>query len=81
MVQFSIPQLERLAMRHGLLRGGISQLLKVAGDKPKRQKFKRYLKRCSEDDLYCKFAERGASVISTPPRLWPLRTSCASSCL
>ena len=37
MVQFSIPQLERLAMRHGLLRDGISQLLKVAGDKPKRE--------------------------------------------
>ena len=41
-LQPSIPQLTRSALHRCLQRHGISRLPDVEGDKPKRQKFKRY---------------------------------------
>ena len=41
-LQPTIPHLTRSALHRGLQRHGISRLPDVAGDKPKRQKFKRY---------------------------------------
>lgn len=42
-LQPSIPHLTRSSLHRCLQRHGISRLPDVAGDKPKRQKFKRYL--------------------------------------
>ena len=41
-LQPSIPHLSRFALHRCLQRHGISRLPDVEGDKPKRQKFKRY---------------------------------------
>ena len=41
-LQPSIPQLTRSALHRCLQRHGISRLLNVEGNKPKRQQFKRY---------------------------------------
>ncbi len=41
-LQPSIPHLTRSALHRCLQQHGISRLLDVEGDKPKRQKFKRY---------------------------------------
>lgn len=41
-LQPSIPRLTRFALHRCLQRHGISRLPDIEGDKPKRQKFKRY---------------------------------------
>lgn len=56
-LQPSIPHLTRSALHRCLQRHGISRLPDVEGDKPKRQKFKRYPIHCPAGDA-C-IAERG----------------------
>ena len=63
-LQPSIPHLTRSALHRCLQWQGISRLPDVDGDKPKRQKFKRYpigffQTHCPADDLQSKSAERG----------------------
>lgn len=58
-LQPTIPHLTRSALRRCLQRHGISRLPDVEGDKPKRQKFKRYPIHCPAGDLQGKSAERG----------------------
>ena len=63
-LQPSIPPLTRSALHRCLQRHGISRLPDVGGDKPKRQKFKRY---------------PSAFSISTSPRCRLLRANCFCS--
>jgi hypothetical protein len=56
-LQPSIPHLARSALHRCLQRHGISRLPEVRGDKPKRQKFKRYtigLIHIDSAGLHCK---------------------------
>ena len=62
--QPSIPHLTRSALHRCLQRHGISRLPDVEGDKPQRQKFKRYPIgvfhiHCPAGDLHGRSAERG----------------------
>ena len=73
-LQPSIPHLTRSALHRCLQRHGISRLPDIEGDKPKRQKFKRYPIRCPAGACAACCREGGSST-STSPRFRPLKAS------
>ena len=65
-LQPSIPHLTRSALHRCLQRHGISRLPEIEGDKPKRQKFKRYPIHCPAGDCDAICREGASSTLILP---------------